>query len=188
MILLLVRNAWKQLARDRAAQVLSFVVPIVFFSIFAVIFGGSAAGGSRVTGTSRVKVVVVDESHTDKSRALVQALEADSGLRVLATVPRAGRGAGEPGEPFTRQLAEQWVKRGDVAVALVLPAGIEHAIMSFVGGEGVKAVLLSDPGDPVAMHPESRQCPNQLAPRLESTAGIVANRTCRSQKRERRAM
>ena len=150
MILLLVRNAWKQLARDRAAQVLSFVVPIVFFSIFAVIFGGGPAGGSRVTGTSRVKVVVVDESRTDKSRALVQALEADSSMRVLATLPRAGRGAGQPGGPFTREQAEQWVKRGDVAVALVLPAGIEHAIMSFVGGETVKAILLSDPSDPVA--------------------------------------
>ncbi len=150
MILLLVRNAWRQLARDRAAQVLSFVVPLVFFSIFAVIFGGGPGGGSRVTGTSRVRVVVVDESRTEKSRALVRALEADSGLRVIATLPEASRGGGRPGEPFTRDVAEQWVKRGDVSVALVLPAGIENSIMSFVGGESVNAILLSDPGDPVA--------------------------------------
>lgn len=146
MIVMLIRNAWKQLSRDRAAQVLSFVVPLVFFSIFAVIFGG---GGSSVTGTSRVRLVVVDESNTDRSRALIQALEADSGLRVIAKLPQNARG-GVPGAPFTRALAEQSVKAGDVSVALVLPAGIENSIMNFLGGESVKAIILSDPGDPVA--------------------------------------
>ena len=87
MIAMLVRNAWKQLSRDRAAQVLSFAVPLVFFSIFAVIFGGGPGGGSSVTGTSRVEMVVVDESNTEKSRALIQALQADSGLRVAGPLP-----------------------------------------------------------------------------------------------------
>ena len=102
MIALLIRNAWKQLSRDRAAQVLSFVVPLVFFSIFAMIFGS----GSRVTGTSRVELVVVDESNTERSRALIQALEADSGLRVITKQPQTVRG-GAPGAPFTRELAER---------------------------------------------------------------------------------
>lgn len=150
MILHLVKNAWTQLGRDRAAQVLSFVVPLVFFSIFAVIFGGLGGGGSSVTGTSRVELVVVDESSTDKSRALVAALQADSGLRVIAALPAAARGGGEPGAPFTREVAERWVKAGDVSVALVLPAGIEHAIMNFMNPEPVKALILSDPSDPVA--------------------------------------
>ncbi len=150
MIWLLVRNAWAELARDRAALMLSFVVPLVFFSIFAIIFGGGRGGGSRVTGTSRLRVVVVDESGSDRSRALVQALEADSSLRVIAALPAGSRAPGKPGEPFTRAIAEEWVKRGDVSVALVLPAGIEHSIMSFRGGETVKALLLTDPGDPVA--------------------------------------
>ncbi len=150
MIVMLIRNAWRQLARDRAAQVLSFIVPLVFFSIFAVIFGGGPGGGSRVTGTSRVSLVVVDESNTDRSRALIQALEADSGLRVISRLPQSARGGGEPGAPFTREIAERWVKAGDVSVALVLPAGIENSIMNFLGGESVKALILNDPGDPVA--------------------------------------
>lgn len=145
MIAMLVRNAWKQLSRDRAAQVLSFAVPLVFFSIFAVIFGG----GSSVTGTSRVRLIVVDESNTERSRALVQALEADSGLRVMSKQPPTVRG-GAPGAPYTRALAEQSVKAGDVSVALVLPAGIENSIMNFLGGESVKAIILNDPSDPVA--------------------------------------
>jgi ABC-2 type transport system permease protein len=146
MILHLLKNAWIQLARDRAAQVLSFVVPIVFFSIFAMIFGG----GTSITRTDRVELVVVDESNTDKSRALIHALEADSGLRVVAKLPATTRGGGAPGAPFTRELAERWVKAGDVAVALVLPAGIEHSIMNFMNPEPVKAIVLSDPSDPVA--------------------------------------
>jgi ABC-2 type transport system permease protein len=146
MIGMLVQRAWAQLARDRAAQVLSFIVPIVFFSVFAVIFGG----GTNVGRTSRVRVVVADESRTERSAALVRALEADSGLRVDAVVPRGARGPGRAGEPFTRALAEQWVKRGDVSVALVLPAGVEWSIMNFSVASRVPAVILSDPGDPVA--------------------------------------
>jgi len=146
MIGLLVRSAWVQLSRDRAAQVLSFIVPIVFFSVFAVIFGG----GTTVDRTSRLRVPVVDESRTERSQALIRALEADSALRVNVVVPPDARGPGRAGEPFTRALAEEWVRRGNAAVALVLPVGIEWSIMSFAQGERVPAILLSDPSDPVA--------------------------------------
>jgi len=144
MIGLLVRNSWKQLRRDRAAQVLVFIVPIAFFSIFAVIFGG---GGNRMNGTSRVAVAVVDEDGSEKSRALVAALEADSGLRVV-TVASARQGAMDT--TLTRASAEAMVKRGDLPAALILPPGAGAAIGSFGGGGGVKALVLHDPSDPVA--------------------------------------
>ena len=142
MIPLLVRNSWMQLRRDRAAQVLVFIVPIAFFSIFAVIFGG---GGNRMNGTSRVAVAVVDEDGSEKSRALVAALEVDSGLRVV-TAPTQASAAHAP---LTREGAEAMVKRGDVPAALILPQGAGAAIGSFAGS-GVKALLLHDPSDPVA--------------------------------------
>jgi len=41
MILAVVRTHFARLKRDRAALVLSFVVPVVFFSVFASIFGGA---------------------------------------------------------------------------------------------------------------------------------------------------
>ena len=146
MITMLIRNSWKQLRRDRAAQILAFVVPIAFFSIFAVIFGPK---GSSVTGTSRVPVAVVDESNTELSRALVTALRADSGLSVITTWHRPGTAAGAARDTLTRPLATQLVKNGDVSTALVLPAGIENSIMSF-GKGGVKALVLRDPSNPVA--------------------------------------
>jgi ABC-2 type transport system permease protein len=144
MIALIVRNAWAQLRRDRAAQILAFVVPIAFFSIFAVIFGG---GGNRMNGTSRVAVAVVDEDRSERSRALVEALKADSGLRVV-TAPEARANEKPSSDPLTRETAEQMVKRGDVPAALILPSGAGAAIGSF--GGGVKALVLHDPSDPVA--------------------------------------
>ena len=145
MIALIVRNSWTQLRRDRAAQILAFVVPIAFFSIFAVIFGG---GGNRMNSMSRVAVAVVDEDQTERSRALVAALSADSGLRVVTAPP--ARADGKPStDPLTRATAEQMVKSGDVPVALILPAGTGASIGSFTGG-GVKALVLVDPSDPVA--------------------------------------
>ena len=143
MIGTLVGNSWRQLRRDRGAQVLAFVVPIAFFSIFAVIFGPK---GSSMTGTSRVPVAIVDESGTESSRALVAALVADSGLRVLMQAkPREHEAA----RPLTRAGAEDMVRAGDVPAALVLPAGIDTSIMAFTPGR-TRALVLYDPSDPVA--------------------------------------
>ncbi len=144
MIGTLIGNSWKQLRRDRGAQVLAFVVPIAFFSIFAVIFGPK---GSSVTGTSRVVVAVADESNTESSRGLVAALQADSGLRVVTTTKPVD--ARTPGKPYTRDLVEGLVKSGEFSVALVLPAGIDTSIMRFER-ERTKALVLYDPSDPVA--------------------------------------
>ncbi len=40
MIVPIIRTAMVSLRRDRAALALSFILPITFFTIFAVIFGG----------------------------------------------------------------------------------------------------------------------------------------------------
>ena len=100
--------------------------------------------------TNRVGVALVDESGSPQSRALAAALQADSGMRVVTVTPPV-RGQGPAsGQALTRALAEQMVKRGDVPVGLVLPAGIESSLMSFGRGGGVKALILHDPSDPVA--------------------------------------
>jgi ABC-2 type transport system permease protein len=138
MIPLLTRVSWMNLSRDRAAQVMVFVLPVAFFSIFAVIFGGRSGS----SGTGRLPVIVVDESRTEKSRALVAALEADTSLRVL-TKAKADTAA------LTRERAEAMVRGGVAAVALVLPAGIDTSLARF-DGRGTKVLELADPSDPVA--------------------------------------
>jgi len=73
----LLRISWLALVRDRWALVLSFVVPIAFFSILALVFGGI---GDRRLPT--VRLAVLDEDRTDASALLVSALDRESALVV----------------------------------------------------------------------------------------------------------
>jgi ABC-2 type transport system permease protein len=145
MIPILTRVSWTNLSRDRAAQVMAFVVPIAFFSIFAVIFGG-AAGDS---GTHRVHALIVDESHTATSAALVKALAADPSLRITTAWAPEGAGPKAAPVPLTRARAEALVRTGEAPVAYVLPAGIDTSLSRF-DGKGVKVLLLTDPSDKIA--------------------------------------
>ena len=40
MMAAIIRNGFRSLRRDRGALILSFILPIAFFSIFGMIFGG----------------------------------------------------------------------------------------------------------------------------------------------------
>jgi ABC-2 type transport system permease protein len=143
MIHTLMRVAWAKLWRDRAALMLVFVVPMVFFSIFALIFGQQGGGGAQ-----RVDVLVVDESLTPASRRLAAALAADPALRVHTTWRAAGS-RDTARFVLDRARAEQLVREGECSVAMVLPAGIDTSLMRF-DGRGEAVLLLTDPADPIA--------------------------------------
>jgi ABC-2 type transport system permease protein len=137
-MLTLLRIGWKNLKRDRVAQTLTFVLPIVFFSIFASVFGGRAGDS-----TPRVSVAVVDEDQSEFSRRVVEALRQESALRVRATAPDA--------PALDRPGAERLVRNGDVPVAIVIHKGVGAGFeeRGFAGSD-VSIVLLADPSDPVA--------------------------------------
>lgn len=141
MIRAIVVSSWKQLARDRAAQVVSFIVPILFFTIMVTIFGSS-------TGSSgpppRTFVPVADESSTATSRALIAALADEANLRVRTAPGDSGGTA----PSYDRAAAEHLVRTGQASVALVLPAGIDTSLFRY-DGRGVKVIAFTDPGDPV---------------------------------------
>jgi ABC-type multidrug transport system permease subunit len=136
----LIRVGLTNLRRDRVVQALTFLLPIVFFSIFATVFGG------RAGGTPRINVAVVDEDRSDFSQRLTTGLAKESGLRVRTTADEKGRGA-----PLTRSAGEQLVKGGDVPIAIVIPAGTgaSFANRGFAGG-GRPIQLLADVSDQVA--------------------------------------
>lgn len=140
MIATIVRIGWMNLRRDRVAQALTFVLPILFFSIFATIFG------NQRNPTRKVSVAVVDEDRSDYSRKLVAALRAEGGLDVQTTPSSASS------EPIDRARADALVKGGTLPVAIVLPKGLaDHAQpWSPAGGERVAVQLLADVSDPVA--------------------------------------
>ena len=136
-MLTLLRIGWTNLTRDRVAQTLTFLLPIVFFSIFASVFG--SRGGDA---TPQVAVAVADEDRSELSGRIVAALENEKALRV--------RG-GASGAHLDRAAAERLVRSGDVPVAVVIPkgtgAGFEQ--MGF-SSNGPAIQLLADPSDPVA--------------------------------------
>ena len=111
MIATLLRVSWTNLKRDRVAQALTFLLPVLFFSIFATVFGNQGRDG-----TSRVRIAVVDEDGSELSRRIVAGLQQEAALRVRVTADTDGKGA-----PLDRAAAEQLVRNGAVPVAVILP-------------------------------------------------------------------
>jgi ABC-2 type transport system permease protein len=143
MIFAIVRTAIASLRRDRGALALSFILPVVFFSIFAVIFGG------RGNGPRKVKVIVADEDHSRASERLVKGLEGESTLAVR-TRPAPVKGVEQA--DYTGATAEAAVKAGNVSVAVVIPKGYgEHPIAFGPRDESRPTIeLLKDPSDMIA--------------------------------------
>jgi ABC-2 type transport system permease protein len=143
MIGTLLRIGWLNLKRDRVAQALTFLLPIIFFSIFASVFG------NQRDPASRVRVAVVDEDRSDYSTRLVAALRSEGALRVQTTAERDGTGAA-----LTRDTAQALVRDGDAPVAVVLPKGLGAAQRFWSGpdtaGRAPAVQILADVSDPVA--------------------------------------
>ena len=141
MIATLLRVSWTNLKRDRVAQALTFLLPILFFSIFATVFGNQGRDA-----TSRVRIAVVDEDRSELSRRIVAGLQQEKSLRVRVTSDAEGKGT-----PLDRAAAEQLVRNGDVPVAVVLPKGMGTAAAAFAQDAGSPRIqLLADVSDPVA--------------------------------------
>ena len=141
MIATLLRVSWTNLKRDRVAQALTFLLPILFFSIFATVFGNQGTNG-----TSRVRIAVVDEDGSELSRRILAGLQQETALRVRVTSDAAGKGA-----QLSRAEAEQLVRNGDVPVAVILPKGIGASATAFARDANAPRIrLLADVSDPVA--------------------------------------
>jgi ABC-2 type transport system permease protein len=143
LIFSIVRTAIVSLRRDRAAMALSFVLPVVFFTIFAVIFGGH-----RDT-TPKVSVLIVDEDHSTASQRLVQGLEQEGSLAVSIR-PAPVKEIEQP--EYTSATAEAAVKQGEVPVAVVIPAGFGANPIAFGPPDAnrPKIQLLEDSSDAIA--------------------------------------
>jgi ABC-2 type transport system permease protein len=147
LIIPIVRTAIVSLRRDRAALALSFILPIAFFSIFAVIFGG------QHDSTSKIHVILVDEDHSPASLDLVRGLQREGSLRI-STRPSSKTKTAEPPE-YTAATAEAAVQAGDAPVALIIPHGFGDNPISFGGdsntaSSGRAIQLLNDPSDKIA--------------------------------------
>lgn len=129
----------RRLVHNRIELLLAFVVPIAFFSIFALIFGGGVGAGS----TPNIKVVAVDTVRNDQSRRAIATLHDTAGLHFVRG-ERSGeteQHAGRDEERLTQRQATAMVRRGNAAMAIVIRKA-ENG--------GIRAELLSDSSDQVA--------------------------------------
>lgn len=140
MILPIVRTALIALRRDGGAFAMSFVLPIAFFSIFAMVFGG------RHNTTPNITVLIADEDRSAASQQLIRGLGEES--LVIRTHPRAINNAEQP--EYTPASAEAAVKNGDAPVALVIPQGFGEHPIAFGPDRPAGIQLLKDPSDMVA--------------------------------------
>jgi ABC-2 type transport system permease protein len=144
MIVAIVQTGFRALRRDRVAFVLSFVLPVAFFTIFAFVFGQM-----RTTGTPRVSLLVVDEDQSSASRALVAGLLREPSLDA-AIRPASTKENPTPAD-YSAATAEAAVRNGIAPVALIIPAGFAaHPVAFGPDAKGTTFRILNDPSDPVA--------------------------------------
>ncbi len=148
MIATLLRINWLNLRRDHVALGLTFALPIVFFSIFAFIFGGMGGGGNGSGGAKATKVIVVDLDQTDISGRLIKALGDQAALDV-STHPKATKDEPTPA-PYTREQARSLVRLGRVPAAVIFPAGFADKFGSLTGG-GQPVEVIHDPSNPIVV-------------------------------------
>jgi ABC-2 type transport system permease protein len=144
MIFAVARTHFAKLKRDRAAFVLAFVVPVVFFSVFASIFGGSSSRAA----TRQIPVVIVDEDRTANSARFIAALKREKGLRVVGsrTLPD-----GRTLAVSDAAAAESLVRAGEAPLALIVPKGFGATPIRFGPAEGgPRLQVLADTSDPIA--------------------------------------
>jgi len=136
----LMRVSWTNLKRDRVAQSLVFLLPVLFFSIFATVFGNQGNAS-----TARIRIAVVDEDGSELSRRIVEGLQKEKALRARTTEDPEGKGA-----LLTRTSAETLVRGGDVPVAVVLPKGFGDSAATFGSEQAPHIQLLADVSDRIA--------------------------------------
>ena len=140
MISALINAKLKILVRDRIALALFFIMPVIFFAIFAGIFSGDMGGGQA----PRIVTIVVDEDQTEISKALVANLkDVGAGMRVSETHSTNDNQT----TPWTTETAREAVLNGQFHAAIIIPKGFK---IDFSGQSKTPILVLVDPSNPIA--------------------------------------
>ena len=163
MIATLLRIGFLNVRRDRVVLALTFLLPIIFFSIFASVFG------QQRDTTAKVHVAVADLDRSDYSMKLVSALAAEGGLLV-----RLHEKDEETGPLLDRASAEALVRAGTVPVAIVLPRGFAEGGTFFSTSENAR----QSPG--IGRHVRPHRVAGRTGPSAEGgihrRAGVAGHR------------
>ncbi len=146
MFLTAIRASWLNLKRDRLALILTFVVPIIFFTVFATIFSSMGGGGSKV------KIFVVDEAQNSFSTRIHEGLENDKETFVFPSenylLSKLNTNPNEPAvTELTAKSLEKLVSDGHIALGVVLPKDLKISFQK--ASEKVK-VFADTKANPIA--------------------------------------
>lgn len=137
MLRTVLRVTWLELRRDSVALALTFVLPIVFFSIFASVFASMDPGGLE-----QVEVTVVADDDASFAASIADRLESEERLEVRRVGPEGGDDA----------LAA--VRRGEIAVVVLLPSELRPSagppMGPGAGSAGVAVEIHADRSNPLA--------------------------------------
>ena len=132
MIFALIKAQCISLYRDRMAMLLTFALPCVMFTVFAMLF----ASGSGTANPGKLKVIVLDQDETRSSQQLFNSLKAMENLEVTLLENTIIDTAKPPNQSTTadseeilrdaRLQAAMSVRGGKAAAAVILPAGLEE--------------------------------------------------------------
>jgi ABC-2 type transport system permease protein len=112
-ILTLVRKDLALLKRDKAALLLTFIVPFVLIYVFGHIFGAS-----NDAGPGGIPLAVVNASDNPAAARLVDALKAEKAFRVVATYVNPDKAE----RPLTEADLQPLMRSNAFRFAVVLPA------------------------------------------------------------------
>ena len=145
MIFALIKAQWISLFRDRMAMALTFALPCVMFTVFAIIFGGN--GGE--SEASKVKVIAVDLDKSRVSSKMIDSLKSMDQISVESLPETPTEKSDASNDP--RMAAAKLVKTGKAAAAVVFPVGLEKSVALFGAGEDRAGVeVIYDASNPIA--------------------------------------
>ncbi len=133
MISTIMKINWLNLKRDKVALRMMFVLPVIFFSIFAFIFGATG----RDTGRNTINVVAADLDQTEISRKFIESLQKAKALSVTAAPDK--------------ETARKEVHDGKYAVAVIIEKGFETVFGNFRSQQESVEVIY-DASNPIAQN------------------------------------
>ena len=159
MIAALIKAQCISLFRDRMAMLLSFALPCIMFTVFAVIFGGGGVG----TNISKLKVVVLDQDNSRSSQKLIDSLTTMDQLDVSTMQDETTQDSSESSsgvsrsgkinvvsEQDSRKQAAKLIRGGKAAAAVIMPKGLEASMAEFGASDRPAIELIYDPANPLA--------------------------------------
>lgn len=137
--------SWLNLKRDKVSLGLAFILPVVFFSIFAAIFGGMS--GDDGNSARPITIALVDQDGTDFSKAFIKGLKEQPSLSVSDSSEVEGKETA-----YDETTAAAAVRKGKVNIALILLADLQNKTGFNTSAANPAIKLIYDPSNPMAQH------------------------------------